>query len=148
MTRTVAGLLEFTLVATAALLSLNGESLFAHHGRGDTYVTDRTIDIHGVVRDVRWRNPHIAFLVDVTDDNGETTTWTVEHSNVSTLARLGYGRRTLQPGMEVTVKINPGTGGQPVGLCHGVTLEDGTVIFLRGVPDETPGRLNPALDID
>lgn len=130
------------------VLSMGAGPVDAHHGRGDTYETDHTISIHGIVNEVRWRNPHIAFLVDVTGENGEVTTWTIEHSNVSTLARLGYGRATLRPGMEIDVEINPGTGGQPVGLCRGVTLEDGTKIFLRGVSDETPGRLNPLLDLD
>lgn len=149
MTRTAIALLGFAFVIMVMVLSIGAEPLLAHHGRGNTYETGGgTISIHGVVSEVRWRNPHIAFLVDVADENGEVTTWTIEHSNVSTLARLGYGRATLRAGMEVDVEINPGAGGRPVGLCRGVTLEDGTRIFLRGVSDDTPGRLNPLADIE
>ena len=93
------------------------------------------------------QSPH-RILGRLTDENGQMATWIIEHSNVSTLARLGYGRLTLRAGMEVTLEINPGTGDRSVGLCRGVTLEDGTRIFRRGVSDETPGRLNPLLDID
>jgi hypothetical protein len=144
MKRTAIALLGFVFAIT--VLSTGAEPLLAHHGRGNTYEVDITHEIHGVVKEVRWRNPHIAFLVDVTGDDGEVVTWTLEHSNVSTLARLGYGRATLRPGMEIDVVMNPGTMNRPIGLNRGVTLEDGTQIFLRGVSDETPGRLNPLGD--
>jgi hypothetical protein len=141
MKRTAVALLGSAFVVT--VLSIGAEPLLAHHGRGNTYEIDGTHEIHGIVKEVRWRNPHIAFLVDVTDDSGEVATWTLEHSNVSTLARLGYGRATLRPGMEIDVVMNPCTMDRTCGLNRGVTLEDGTQIFLRGVSDETPGRLNP-----
>ena len=144
MKRTIIALLALAFVVT--VLTTGAEPVLAHHGRGNTYETDRTHEIHGIVKEVRWRNPHIAFLVDVTDENGEVITWTLEHSNVSTLARLGYGRAALRPGMEIDVVMNPGTMDRPIGLNRGVTLEDGTQIFLRGVSDETPGRLNPLGD--
>ncbi len=144
MKRTVVALLGIAFVVT--VLTTGAQPLLAHHGRGNTYEVDITKEIHGIVKEVRWRNPHIAFLVDVTDENGEVVTWTLEHSNVSTLARLGYGRATLRAGMEIDVMMNPGTQNRPIGLNRGVTLEDGTQIFLRGVSDETPGRLNPLGD--
>ena len=122
-----------------------GQSL-AHHGRGESYVGDHTIQVHGTVNQVSWTNPHIRFLIDVTDENGEVTTWTIEHSNVSTLARLGYGRQTLKPGMEVTAEIYPGTQDRPIGLCSKVILADGTEIFLRGGNDSD--RYNPLNDLD
>jgi len=132
MKRTAIALLVFGFVVT--VLSISAEPLLAHHGRGNTYETDRMHEIHGIVKEVRWRNPHIAFLVDVTGDDGEVTTWTLEHSNVSTLARLGYGRATLRAGMEIDVVMNPGTMDRPIGLNRGVTLEDGTQIVLRACP--------------
>ncbi len=144
MKPTAIALLGIAIVIT--VLSVGAEPVLAHHGRGNTYEIDITKEIHGIVKEVRWRNPHIAFLVDVTGEDGEVVTWTLEHSNVSTLARLGYGRATLRPGMEIDVVMNPGTMDRPIGLNRGVTLEDGTQIFLRGVSDQTPGRLNPLGD--
>ena len=64
MTRTAIALLGFAFVIMVMVLSIGAEPLLAHHGRGGTYVTDQMINIHGVVKEVRWRNPHIAFLVD------------------------------------------------------------------------------------
>ena len=140
-------------ILTAVLVAIfvmgttgTGKLFAAHHGRGDTYISDTTKEIQGTVREVLWRNPHVAILIDVADDTGETTTWTIEHSNVSTLARLGYGRQTLKPGMDVTAVIFPGSQNRPIGLCSRIILEDGTQVFMRGGNDSD--RYNPLTDFD
>ena len=86
----------------------------------------------GTVREVLWRNPHIGIVIDVKDAAGKVVSWTIEHSNVSTLARLGYGRNSLPQGAEVTAVINPGSKGEPIGLCRKIILADGKEIFVRG----------------
>ena len=133
-------------VVLAVALPMGVETLFAHHGRGTTYVTDRMVELKGVVSKVQWRNPHIQFLIDVKGADGKVVTWTIEHSNVSTLARLGYGRDTLRVGMEVTAVVYPGSQDRPIGLCRKVVLEGGQEIFQRGVADGD--RYNPLNDID
>ena len=118
-------------VLAICLWAGDGEVL-AHHGRGATYDTDSEIPLEGTIREFVWRNPHTAILIDVEDDNGDVVTWAIEHSNVSTLARAGYSRRTLVAGQEVTAYVNPGAQGEPIGLCRRIVLADGTVIFRRG----------------
>ncbi len=104
----------------------------AHHGRGTRYDMDSELELQGTIRELVWRNPHVAILIDVEDDAGEAVTWVIEHSNVSTLARQGYYRNTLRPGDEVTAFINPTSSGDAGGLCQRIILEDGSVIFVRG----------------
>ncbi len=124
-------LIAFAVVCVV-VLSLGAGSLFAHHGRGNAYDTTQELEIRGVVTEVSWRNPHITIFLESTD--GET--WAIEHSNISQLARLGYGRNSLRVGTEVTARFNPGTGGNKIGLCQGFILPDGTEIFLRSrLPD-------------
>jgi len=116
---------------------LSATPLLAHHGRGSTYDTKKEVALKGTVKEVVWRNPHIAIFLDVKDSNGKVTTWAIEHSNVSQLARLGYSKGTLRPGMEVTAVVNPGSKGEPIGLCQKVILADGKEIFLRdSLPEE------------
>lgn len=117
------------LVCAAAIV---GGTADAHHGRGTRYDMDSQIELKGVVRELVWRNPHIAIAIDVPDASGEPVTWVIEHSNVNTLARLGYHRNTLRPGQPVTAIVNPGKADEPIGLCQQIVLEDGTVIFVRG----------------
>src|SRR5438552_5992553 len=119
------------------LVALVSIPAFAHHGRGATYAK-KEISLKGTVKEVLWRNPHIAIFLDVKDDSGKVTTWAIEHSNVSQLARLGYSKTTLRPGMEVTAVFNPGAKGDPIGLCQKIILADGKEIFLR---DSLPPEL-------
>jgi hypothetical protein len=122
----------------AAVLSIGVGSLFAHHGRGATYDTRKEIPLKGTVSQLMWRNPHIAIFVDVKDADGKVVTWVIEHSNISQLARLGYGKNTLQVGTEVTAYVNPGSKGEPIGLCQKIILPDGKEIFQR---DNLPANL-------
>ncbi len=116
---------------TAALLSVAGP-LFAHHGRGATYDMKKEVALKGTITEVYWRNPHIQISVDVKDDAGKTTTWVIEHSNITTLAMQGYGKTTLKVGDNVTAYIHPGATGQPVGLCVKFVMADGRQVFQRG----------------
>jgi hypothetical protein len=126
----ISALLLTTLVALISTPAL------AHHGRGATY-SKTEVSLKGTVKEVLWRNPHIAIFLDVKDNNGKVTTWAIEHSNVSQLARLGYSKTTLRPGMEVTAVVNPGSKGDPIGLCQKIILADGKEIFLRdSLPEE------------
>ncbi len=119
-----------SLVLVVALSLVTGP-LLAHHGRGGTYDVTQQVTLKGTVTQVSWRNPHIAIFMDVEDDNGNVVEWVIEHSNISTLVRQGYGRTTLTAGAEVTAIVNPGNGGVAVGLCNKIVLADGTEIFHR-----------------
>ena len=119
-------------IAVSAGLVLLHEAALGHHGRGTRYDMEAEVELQGTIQELVWRNPHVAILIDVEDGQGEPVTWVIEHSNVSTLARLGYHRNTLRPGQSVTAYVNPGSQGDPIGLCQRIVLEDGTVIFVRG----------------
>ena len=121
----------FVLIALLTALFLS-ESLPAHHGRGDRYDMASPIKLEGTVKEVFWRNPHIAILVDVIGEDSEVVTWIIEHSNVHTLARMGYHRNTLRPGQEVTAVVNPSTSGDASGLYEKFILTDDSEVFVRG----------------
>ena len=130
-------------------LSIGAGPVLAHHGRGATYEGKKEISLKGTVTEVLWRNPHIAIFIDVKDASGKVTSWAIEHSNVSQLARLGYGKNTLRAGMEVTAVVNPGSKGEPIGLCQKIILADGKEIFLRdSLPQELQRGANGVGKID
>ena len=121
-------LIVFVLIAG---LSIAAGPLAAHHGRGDAYDMQNPITLAGTVTEVRWANPHVVVFMDVEGDNGEVVNWGFENSNVSTLARQGYNRRTLRIGQKITAEVNPSRQGAPVGIVVAVILEDGTEIMSR-----------------
>lgn len=118
------------LVLVSGLLLVAGP-LLAHHGRGATYDMKKEVALKGTISEVMWRNPHIAVSVDVKDAAGKVTTWTIEHSNITTLAMQGYGKTTLKVGQEVTAYVHPGTAGATVGLCVKFVMADGKEVFQR-----------------
>jgi hypothetical protein len=120
-----------TVFAIATALLIVAAPLLAHHGRGSTYDMKKEVALKGTISEVAWRNPHIAVMVDVKDASGKVTTWTIEHSNITTLAMQGYGKTTLKVGQEVTAVVHPGAAGNAIGLCVKFIMPDGKEVFER-----------------
>jgi hypothetical protein len=120
-----------TVFGLVAGLSIGTGPLAAHHGRGDAYDMQNPVTLEGTVTEVRWANPHVVIFMDVVGEDGKVVNWGFENSNVSTLARQGYNRRTLRVGQEITAEVNPSRQGAPVGIVMAVILEDGTEIMSR-----------------
>ena len=121
-----------TFLVVIAGLSIIAAPLFAHHGRGATYDGDKELTLKGVVTELAWRNPHVVLYIDVKDQSGKVVNWGFESSNVSTMSREGWNRKTLQPGQEISVTFNPARSGAPVGIVRKVVLADGKEIRSRG----------------
>jgi hypothetical protein len=76
----------------------------AHHSFATHYDSSNIVEISGVLSDVKMRNPHSFFEVDVVNADGETETWEVEAHAVPVLRRIGITRDTLKVGDAVTVR--------------------------------------------
>ena len=107
--------LTAALVATVMSLAIAGSAL-AHHSFATHYDTTNIVEISGVLSDVKMRNPHSFFEVDVTDASGNTATWEVEAHAVPILRRLGINRDTLKIGDNVTIR-GP-RAGVPKSSCY------------------------------
>ena len=113
-----------TFFALAVAVALLAGPVSAHHGRGDAYDMETPVTLDGTVTEVRWANPHVVIFMDVEDENGDVVNWGFENSNVSTLARQGYNRRTLRVGQPITAVVNPSRQGAPVGIVVKVIYDD------------------------
>lgn len=76
---------------------------FGHHSVAGFYDPDTLIEIEGVVKRARWRNPHTVFEVDVTNDAGEVVTWRIESGALGVLKQRGLAREFVQPGDHVRI---------------------------------------------
>ena len=54
-----------------------------------------------------FRSPHLALLVDVRNDAGETERWTVEWGSPRWMLEAGYDENVLKPGDRVIVTGQP-----------------------------------------
>ena len=66
---------DFCAVGLACLLFVGGARALAHHSEAAQFDPEDPVAVEGVVVKVEWANPHIWYYVDVTDENGEVTTW-------------------------------------------------------------------------
>ena len=76
---------------------------FAHHSVAGFFDPEKLVEIEGVVKKVRWRNPHTVFEIDVTSQSGEVTTWRIESGALGVLRQRGLAREFVQPGDQVKI---------------------------------------------
>ena len=122
----------------AAVIALTAP-VVAHHSAAGIDCT-KTLVVAGTVKEFRWTNPHSWIDLDVTDDKGVSTTWSVEMTSPTFLVRAGWKRSTLKAGDKVSVTLRPFKNGDPGGLFVSVTLADGLTL---GVWSASTGSAHP-----
>jgi hypothetical protein len=89
----------------------------AHHGTSVSYDDSKNVTLTGKVTEFWWRNPHSALFVDVADDKGEMTNWSVEMGSPATLMRSGWSRGVFKAGDQVSIVVHPSRSGTTAGVC-------------------------------
>jgi hypothetical protein len=101
------------LLAATALVAGSGAAL-AHHSFA-MFDTDHPMELAGTVQEFKFTSPHTFILLDVKGTDGSTTTWNLEGASPSALVREGWASKTLKPGDELKMTIDPLRSGAPGG---------------------------------
>ena len=101
------------IVAVAALLSIANGAI-AHHSFQASFQSDEFVTVDGVVKDFRFRNPHVIIYLDVTNDDGTVTNWMAEGSSATGWRRAGWKNDSLKPGDKLRVMGNATHDGSPM----------------------------------
>lgn len=110
-------------VALIIALLVGGAPLAAHHWLSASFDARRPFTMTGVVTAFAWTNPHVALHVDVKDaETGAVTAWMMDMGSPSSLARLGWSKRSVTTGDAVVVEGIPSRDGNPVGYAFAVTI--------------------------
>jgi hypothetical protein len=117
----------------AICILVGGAPLFAHHGTGVAYETDKLITLKGTVTEWIWSNPHCGILFDVTDDQGNIVHWGAELGNPHQLSAAGFSKDVLKPGDKVTITGHPSRSGAPRVEFNRMVLPDGRTVTTKGV---------------
>ncbi len=112
----------------ASVLAAAPAPAFAHHSSA-MFDAAVQMQLTGVVREFKWSNPHAWIELDVTAEDGATTMWAIEMQPPNMLLRHGWTRRSLSPGDQVQIVVNPLRDGAPGGTFVNVTLPDGAVLI-------------------
>ena len=136
----VTAILRTSVMAIVALAS-NAATAAAHHSFAAEFDFQKPVTLTGAV--VQWEmiNPHGWITIDVRAEDGKTVRWMVETSNPNGLMRLGWTKRSLKPGDEITVAGYKAKDGSNTANAATVTLADGRKVFAgsSGTPAGTPG---------
>jgi len=127
------------VIALAALLLAGGRAQ-AHHSFAAEFDAQKPVTLRGTV--VKWEmiNPHGWITLAVPGPAGRTTEWMIETSNPNGLMRLGWSKRSLKSGDEITVEAYRAKDASNTANAATVTLADGRKIFAgsSGTPPGTP----------
>jgi hypothetical protein len=104
----------------------------AHHAAAPVFDMNAEKTVMGVVKQVDWTNPHIWIWLDVPNASGQAETWGFEGMSPNFLARRGWTRTSLLPGMRITVTFRPLRDGKAGGMFMTGKLEDGKVLTSVG----------------
>ena len=81
----------------------------------------------GTLVEVRWRNPHIYFVIDVPQANGESKLWEMEAGTIYVLERAGVKREMFEVGDQIRVGGNVSNQFQDKFWLTNVLLPEGRV---------------------
>ena len=129
------------LLATPALTS-------AHHGISAKFDTQASIEITGEINEVTWRNPHVLFTINVTDDDGQQALWSAETLSNSMMRKNAISQDVLRPGEQVIIAGLPSLYGENDIYPTNMLLADGREIVFNATveprwSDAVVGRSGP-----
>jgi Family of unknown function (DUF6152) len=101
----------------------------AHHSFAAIYDPQKPVEVTGKVTSIEWLNPHARFYVDVKNDSGGVDNWECELASPNGLMRIGWTRKSLGQGDEVTVDGLAARDGAHRLSTRSVTRADGTKLF-------------------
>jgi len=100
-----------------------------HHSFTAEFVADKTATLNGTISQVWFKNPHVRYLIEIENEEGETETWDARGSPVVWLARKGWTADTVKVGDSVEMYGYLGRDGIKMLSIMTITLADGRVLI-------------------
>ena len=117
---------------TGSILLMAG-GVQAHHSHGPFYNLDEIVEITGVVKSFRLRNPHPEIVIEVTGSDGEPAEVIVySQAYVGQMREMGgWTRDSVKIGQTVTVVGHPGRSSVSSVMGQTLTTPSGDVLTMR-----------------
>ena len=116
------------LLFTGAFVVAGGAA-WAHHSFA-MFDQEHPVDMVGTVHEFKFTSPHTFILLKVKGTDGAEVIWNLEGGAPSGLVRDGWNSKTLKPGDELAIKVDPLRSGAPGGAWNAarVKFKDGKPI--------------------
>lgn len=112
----------------------------AHHGSSGQFDQSVDMEVSGVVKKIRFVNPHSYVYFDVTNDDGSVDEWRCEMRAATLLKRSGWTEEMFAPGTRIDIVGNPARR-EP----HGCYVE--TIAINEGEAVNRYAQLDEASDV-
>ena len=120
-----AGMKYFLRLLLTASLCMSGGTVAAHHSFA-SYDFEKQISFTGVIKEFKFRNPHIAMtLVRTTEGGKEEIVNFPEGAPANMLARLGLRPEMVKQGTKITAVGSPKRTDPSVYFLRKIILENG-----------------------
>jgi hypothetical protein len=121
--------IRFTVLALACFAT---SYAFAHHSFAAEFLGDQTRTIEGTVTEVWFKNPHVRYYIEVTNEDGDQESWDVRTGSPTLLVRRGWTQDTIREGDKIKVTGFLGRDGRKLLSVINIVLPDGTVLGQEG----------------
>ena len=105
---------ELAAMLVSGALIATGGAATAHHSFA-MFDQENPIDLEGVVQEFKFTSPHSFIILLVKQSDGSSQAWSLEGGAPSNLVREGWTGKTLKPGDELKMTIEPLRSGAPGG---------------------------------
>lgn len=117
-----------TRTLTIAALFIFASTGNAHHGTAGQFDHSQSLEVAGVVKKIRFVNPHSYVYFDVANDDGGVDEWRCEMRAATLLKRSGWTAEMFAPGTRIKIEGVPARR-EPHGCyVETIALDDGEVI--------------------
>jgi hypothetical protein len=117
-------------VVMAGVVLAADRSAQAHHAFTAEFDGNQPIVLKGTVTKAEWVNPHSWVYLDVKDDSGQVTNWSIECGAPNALLRRGWNKNDLPVGTVIIVDGYRAKNGSPTANAKDITLPDGRKLFV------------------
>src|SRR5262245_20028644 len=96
---------QLTAVVSLALVATSG-AVLAHHSFA-MFDQENPIELEGVVQEFKFTSPHSFIILAVKQQDGGIQLWSLEGAAPSALVRDGWSSKTIKPGDELKLTVEP-----------------------------------------
>jgi hypothetical protein len=99
---------------------------YGHHSAAAAFDVNKTIEVEGYVNEFIFKNPHVAVVLTVTDDNGVEGQWMATAPSTAAMRRWGWTADTLREGQYVRIVGHPRRDTGPMVLLERRSFSEGS----------------------
>jgi hypothetical protein len=118
------------LLLTGVAVFLGAAAVSAHHAFSAEFDANRPMKLEGTVARTEWINPHSWIHIEVTDDDGQVSSWAIECGAPNSLMRRGLNKNSIPVGTALVIEGFGAKDGSNTANARDITLPDGSVFFV------------------